>query len=126
MVSASGTDKEPHKVTFDSSNDVGPRFSPDGRKLYFLRLEPSGNNTPSVQVYSVWLEKQERDPDDPEERDARDGQAPTLPPAAGEEGEAAPAPRPRPQANRPPRETKMDWDGLKRRTRQVTRMPFPI
>ena len=30
------------------------------------------------------------------------------------------------QANRPPREIKMDWDGLKRRTRQITRMPFPI
>src|SRR5215217_4924828 len=129
VISASGAEKEPHKVTFDSSNDVGPRFSPDGRKLYFLRLEPSGNNTPSVQVYSVWLEKQDRDPDDPEERDARDardGQTPTPQPAAGEEGEAAPAPRPRPQANRPPRETKMDWDGLKRRTRQLTRMPFPI
>src|ERR1044071_4878583 len=125
MISSSGTEKEPHKVTFDSSNDVGPRFSPDGRKLYFLRLEPSGNNTPSVQVYSVWLEKQERDPDDPEERDVREPQA-TPPPAAGEEGEAAPAPRPRPQANRPPREIKMDFDGLKRRTRQITRMPFPV
>jgi tricorn protease len=125
MISASGTEKEPHKVTFDSSNDAGPRFSPDGSKLYFLRLEPSGNNTPSVQVYSVWLEKQERDPDDPEERDVREPQA-TPPPAAGEEGEVAPAPRPRPQANRPPHETRMDWDGLKRRTRQLTRMPFPI
>src|SRR6185295_12265272 len=30
MISAAGTEKEPHKVTFDSSNDVGPRFSPDG------------------------------------------------------------------------------------------------
>jgi len=28
--------------------------------------------------------------------------------------------------NRPPHETKMDWTGMKRRTRQVTRMPFPI
>jgi tricorn protease len=125
IVSASGSEKEPHKVTFDSSNDGNPRFSPDGRKLYFQRVEPTGNNTPSVQVYSVWLERQERDPDDAEERDARDAQAP-VPPAAGEDGEAAPAPRPRPQANRPPHETKMDWDGMKRRTRQVTRMPFPI
>lgn len=125
MIASSGTEKEPHKVTFDSSNDNGPRFSPDGRKLYFGRLEPTGNATPSVQIYSVLLERQERDPDDAEERDARDAQAP-APPAAGEEGEGAPAPRPRPQANRPPREIKMDWDGLKRRTRQVTRMPFPI
>ena len=46
VIAASGTDKEPHKVTFDSSNDVGPRFSPDGRKLYFLRVEPSGATRP--------------------------------------------------------------------------------
>ncbi|HEU5130563.1 MAG TPA: S41 family peptidase [Pyrinomonadaceae bacterium] len=125
MIASSGAEKEPHKVTFDSNNDNGPRFSPDGRKLYFGRLEPTGNATPSVQIYSVWLEKQERDPDDAEEREARDAQATPPPAAAGEEGES-PAPRPRPQANRPPREIKMDWDGLKRRTRQLTRMPFPI
>src|SRR6185503_3152032 len=89
------------------------------------RIEASGGNTPnSVQLYSVWLEKQERDPDDAEERAE---QAPMQPPpAAAEDGEGAPAPRPRPQANRPPREIKVDWDGLKRRTRQVTRMPFPV
>ena len=125
MVSAAGTDKEPHRVTFDSNNEGGPRFSPDGRKLYFQRAEASGGNTPtSIQIYSVWLERQERDPDDPEERDAREPQPPAAP--AGEEGEAAPAPRPRPAANRPPREIKVDWDGLKRRSRQVTRMPFPV
>jgi tricorn protease len=126
IVSAAGTDRNPHKVTFDSSNDGNPRFSPDGRKLYFQRVEASGGNTPnSVQIYSVWLERQERDPDDAEERDAREAQAPPTPPAA-EDGEGAPAPRPRPAANRPPREIRMDWDGLKRRTRQVTRMPFPV
>jgi tricorn protease len=125
MISSSGTDKEAHKVTFDSSNDGNPRFSPDGRKLYFQRIEASGGNTPnSVQLYSVWLEKQDRDPDDAEERAE---QAPAQqPPPAAEDGEGAPAPRPRPQANRPPREIKVDWDGLKRRTRQVTRMPFPV
>jgi tricorn protease len=126
MVSATGADKEPHKVTFDSSNDGNPRFSPDGRKLYFQRVEASGGNTPnSVQLYSVWLEKQERDPDDAEER-AEQAPAQQPPPAGAEDGEGAPAPRPRPQANRPPREIKMDWDGLKRRTRQLTRMPFPV
>jgi tricorn protease len=123
MIAASGADKEPHRVTFDSSNDGNPRFAPDGRKLYFQRVEASGGNTPnSVQLYSVWLERQERDPDDAEERAEQQ-----PPPAAAEDGEgAAPAPRPRPQANRPPREIKVDWDGLKRRTRQVTRMPFPV
>src|SRR5204863_4783610 len=39
--------------------------------------------------------------------------------------EGAGPPR-RPPANRPPHETKVDWVGLKRRTRQVTRMPFPV
>ena len=123
MVAASGADKEPHRVTFDSSNEGGPRFGPDGRKLYFLRAEPGPGNAPSsVQIYSVWLEKQEKDPDDPEEREAE------TPAAPGAEGGESPAPGPRraPAASRPPREIKMDWDGLKRRTRQITRMPFPI
>ena len=123
MVAASGQEKEPHKVTFDSNNDANPTFGPDGRKLFFQRLEGTGGNTPSVQIYSVWLERQEKDPDDAEEREAEPPQAP--PAAEGGEG-AVPAARPRPQANRPPREIKMDWDGLKRRTRQITRMPFPI
>src|SRR5207237_7419905 len=98
----------------------------DGRKLYFQRVEASGGNTPnSIQIYSVWLEHQDRDPDDAEEREA---QPPVAPAGGGEGDEAAPAPPVRrgPPANRPPREIKMDFAGLKRRTRQVTRMPFPI
>jgi tricorn protease len=124
MIAASGQEKEPHKVTFDSNNDASPFFGPDGRKLFFQRLEGTGGNTPSVQIYSVWLERQEKDPDDAEEREAEPPPTPPAP-AEGAEGATPPA-RPRPQANRPPREIKMDWDGLKRRTRQVTRMPFPI
>jgi tricorn protease len=121
MVAASGEDKEPHKVTFDSNNDGAPRFSPDGRKIYFQRVEPVGGNAPSVQIFSAWLERQEKDPDDPEEREPE-------PAAAATEDDDAPAPAARrgPPANRPPREIKVDWDGLKRRTRQVTRMPFPV
>jgi tricorn protease len=122
LIAASGEEKEPHKATFDSNNDANPRFGPDGRKLYFQRVEASGGNTPnSVQIYSVWLERQERDPDDAEEREP-------APQATGaEDGEGAPpAARRGPPANRPPREIKIDFAGLKRRTRQVTRMPFPI
>src|SRR5438045_3764059 len=129
MIAASGAEKEPHRVTFDSNNDSDPHFAPDGRKLFFQRVEPTagGNVQNSVQIYSVWLERQDRDPDDPEERDAREAQAPATPPV-GEDSEGAPPPPPRrgPAANRPPREIKMDWDGLKRRTKQITRMPFPI
>jgi tricorn protease len=122
LVASSGEDKEPHQVTFDSSNDAGPRFGPDGRKLYFLRVEASPGNTPaSVQIYSVWLERQDKDPDDAEEREAE----PPAPPAEGDEG-PTPGARRGPPANRPPREIKIDWAGLKRRTRQLTRMPFPI
>jgi tricorn protease len=128
IIASSGAEKEPHKVTFDSYNDSNPRFSPDGRKLYFQRLEATaGGNSPapsSIQLYSVWLERQDKDPDDPEER--AEAERPAGPPPAEEGGEGAAPVRPRPQANRPPREIKMDWDGLKRRTRQITRMPFPV
>ncbi|HET9479152.1 MAG TPA: hypothetical protein VFO72_07410, partial [Pyrinomonadaceae bacterium] len=125
MIASSGAEQEPHRVTFDSNNEGSPRFAPDGRKLYFQRVEAAaGGNVPtSVQIFSVWLERQEKDPDDPEERES---EPPATPPAEGGEGAATPAARRAPPANRPPREIKMDWDGLKRRTRQITRMPFPI
>jgi tricorn protease len=132
IIASSGAEKEPHKVTFDSSNDGNPQFGPDGRKLFFQRVEASasGNTPNSVQIYSVWLERQERDPDDAEEREASAPAAQRGGGGDGEGGEAAegavPPPRRAPQANRPPREIKIDWDGLRRRTRQITRMPFPI
>ncbi len=125
VVAASGAGKEPHKLTFDSNSDVNPRFAPDGHKLFFQRIESSGGATPnSVQIYSVALERLDHDPDDPEERPEPE----SFPPGLGEPGaEGAPPPR-RGMAERrqPPKEIKMDWAGLKRRTRQVTRMPFPI
>ena len=127
IIAASGAEKEPHKVTFDSYSEANPQFGSDGRKLFFQRLEPvtGGNQPQSTQIYSVWLERQDKDPDDPEERETPKPPAAT-PPAEGAEGAAPPAARPRPPANRPPREIKMDWEGLKRRSRQITRMPFPI
>ena len=122
VLASSGQEKEPHKVTFDSYDERGPRFSPDGRKLFFIRIDAiggGGGGTPSVQIYSVGLERLERDPDDPEER----AETEAGPAAPGEGGEGAAR---RPPANRPPHETKMDWAGMKRRTRQITRMPFPV
>ncbi|MBX3279290.1 MAG: PD40 domain-containing protein [Acidobacteria bacterium] len=108
---------EEHKATFDSANEMQPRFSPDGRKLYFLRSEPQSGGPPSAQLFSVVLERQDRDPDDPEER----AEAPEA--EAGSEG----GPR-RSGAARsaPAREIPIDWAGLKRRTRQITRMPFAV
>src|SRR5437660_5942487 len=126
LLAASGEDKQAHKITFDSYDERSPRFAPDGRKLFFVRSETTGGGggggfgNASVQIHSVGLERLERDPDDPEERP----EAESPQPPAGEAGEGAGAPR-RP-LNRPPHETKVDWAGMKHRTRQVTRMPFPI
>jgi tricorn protease len=112
---------EERRVTFDSFNEVNPQFTHDGRKLFFVRSETGfgEGGQPSSQIYSVALEREERDPGDPEDR-----------PEQGElqdqtnEGVArriAGA-----QRNAPPKEINIDWAGLKRRTRQVTRMPFAV
>jgi tricorn protease len=119
IIAASGEEKEPHRVTFDSNNDINPQFGPDGRKLFFERIASNGGSN-SVQLYSVWLEHLDRDPDDAEEREA--DTAANTPQAEGPDGQ----PVRRPPANRPPHETKMDWDGMRHRTRQITRMPFPV
>ena len=127
VIASSGAEKEAHKVTFDSYDERTPRFSPDGRKLFFIRSDAIGGaqgaTNPSVQIYSVGLEKLDRDPDDPEER----AEAESAQPGAGEGGEGpgqGTGPQRRPMGPRPPHETKMDWAGMKRRTRQITRMPF--
>ena len=125
ILDSTGSDKTPHKVTFDSYDERAPRFGPDGRKLFFARTDSTGGGgggfgNASVQIYSVWLEKLDRDPDDPEER--AETEAAQAPPADAAEGGGPP----RRPANRPPHETKMDWAGMKHRTRQITRMPFPV
>jgi tricorn protease len=128
VLASSGQEKEAHKVTFDSYDERGPRFSPDGRKLFFVRSESNGGGggggfgNASIQLYSVGLEKLDRDPDDPEERPEADN-APPGPGAGDAEGGGAPR---RPTGPRPPHETKMDWAGMRHRTRQITRMPFPV
>lgn len=101
---------EERPVTFDSYNDSNPRFAPDGRKLYFVRTEGfgGGGGAASSQIYSITLEREEQDPEEPQDR--------TDEPAE---------PRTRP-ADATPRTVNIDWAGLKRRTRQVTRMPFAI
>ncbi len=75
------------------------------------------------------MERLERDPDDPEERAETEAAAPRREGGEGGEGaDGAGAARRGPPADRraPPREIKIDWAGLKRRTRQITRMPFAI
>ncbi|MGE0130638.1 MAG: S41 family peptidase [Blastocatellales bacterium] len=107
-------------VTFDSYSDVNPRFSPDGRKLYFVRNEGGGfgggGGQASAQIHHITLEREDHDPNDPEMRAEQS--------EAGEGGgqrRAGP-----PQRNPPPREINIDWAGLKRRTRQLTRMPSSV
>jgi tricorn protease len=125
------TGGEEHKVTFDSFSEQSPRFSPDGKKLFFTRVDSTSTSQasglPSIQLFSVALEKLDRDPDDPEERaDQEAAQA-----AAGGDMaammEAAAARRQGASGQRtPPKPVNIDWAGLKRRTKQLTRMPFPV
>ena len=63
------------------------------------------------------LEREDRDRS--RSRSARRRQ----PEASDQEGAAS---RRRHQRNQPPREITIDWAGLKRRTRQLTRMPFSV
>ena len=125
MVGSSGPDLQPHKVTFDSNSEVGPSFGADGRKLFFQRIEGGAANTPtSVQLYSVVLERLEKDPDDPEER--AEAEAPR---GEGGEGEGTPGAGGRDvvqQRSDARAKIKVDWAGMKRRTRQITRMPFAV
>jgi tricorn protease len=110
---------EERKVTFDSYSDVNPRFSPDGRRLYFVRNEGGGfggggGGQAAAQIYYAVLEREDRDPNDPE---MRTEQAEASDQEGGQR-RAGP-----PQRNQPPREINIDWTGIKRRTRQLTRMP---
>ena len=109
------TGGEERKVTFDSYSESAPRFAPNGRKLYFVRGQGfggrGGGGAPS-QLYAITLEREERDPEDPPERQED----------AAEQGSGA---RGR-QAEAPTGPVSIDWEGLERRTRQITRMPFSI
>lgn len=123
---------EEKRVTFESFNDTGARFSPDGKKLYFLRIDQSSfSSQTSVQVYSMMLEKLDRDPDDPEERAEQEAAAEAArQPSSGEAGAGgagAGGGAGRPAGPKPtPKPVNIDWAGLKRRTRQLTRMPFAV
>ncbi|HUK89263.1 MAG TPA: S41 family peptidase, partial [Blastocatellia bacterium] len=104
------------KTSSDSYSEVNPRFSPDGTKLYFVRIDGfqgPDRQAGQAQIYAIALERQDRDPEDPEERPVSDE----------EPGGGMRRPPQRPPA---PKEIKIDWDGLKRRTRQVTHMPASV
>ncbi|HEY6403108.1 MAG TPA: biopolymer transporter Tol, partial [Blastocatellia bacterium] len=101
---------EERKVTFDSYSDVNPLFSPDSRRLYFVRNEGGGataggfgGGQGSAQLYYAVLEREERDPNDPEMR-------PEQPEASDQDG--GPRRAGPPQRNQPPREINIDWAGI--------------
>jgi tricorn protease len=93
---------EEHRITTGSYSDRSPLFSPDGKKLYFIRVDGSATNP--NQIYAVTLDKEEQDPAD-------------VPSAAADRADTV---------GPVSKETKFDWPGLRRRTRQVTRMPFDV
>lgn len=127
---------EEKKVTFESFSESSPLFSPDGRKLFFTRNDSTSFSQaaglPSIQLFSVTLERLERDPDDPEERAEMEAAQAEQRPSQTPSGEAADASagggmrRQTGGPRQPPKPVNIDWAGLKRRTRQLTRMPFPV
>ncbi len=108
---------EPKKVTFDSAGDRRPAFSSDGKKLYFLRTEGgdfAGGERPQSNLMVVYLEKLEKDPNEPEPTDAGDNSPEAAQRRAAEQRRTA-------EATTNPKAPNIDWDGLKRRTRNVLR-----
>jgi tricorn protease len=98
--------------------NASPRWTSDGKKLIFLGGYVQGGsatirNNISV-LYNVSLTKEERDP---VSRDIDDEEA-----AAAADRAARPAGGARPGAAAETPEVKIDWDGLDRRIRQVTRL----
>ena len=112
MIPAAGGDEK--KVSFDSFEERGPQFSADAKKLYFLRVEGefSAGERPQVALYCIPLEKIDKDPEETEAAHA-DAANPIEAMAEGRRSSAA--------RTTPPKEPAIDWAGLKRRTRQVTR-----
>jgi len=98
---------------------ASPRFTPDGKRLIFLGGYVQGGSATlrsNVSVlFSVSLAKEDRDP---MSRDVDSEEA-----AAEAERETAAAARAgRPGGSATPPEVKIDWDGIERRIRQVTRI----
>ena len=107
LVPADGGDEK--KVTFDPFDERNPQFSADARTLYFLRTDGGvdGSDRPSSQLFCMPLEKIEKDPEDSDDPSDASPDAPRR-------GMGT-------RSATPPKEPKIDWPGLKRRTRQVTR-----
>ncbi len=115
-------------VTFDSDGSRQPKFSADSKKLYFTRFAGGGGGRGGrggggggAQIYVIALEKQDHDPEDTDTADADAEAAPStlLLVVAAVAAET-------PRRMLPVKDAVIDWDGLKRRTREVTRMPSGV
>ena len=95
-------------MTFDPFDDRNPQFSADAKTLYFVRTEGDfgGPDRPTSQLFCVPLETDRQGPR---------GRRPTPRATTRRGGRGATG------STTPPKEPKIDWPGLKRRTRQVTR-----
>ena len=98
----------PRQVTTEAYQESNPRFSPDGKKIYFTRNTGGGGRGggggANTQVMVVTLDREEHDPSEANENMApRDTMA-----GAASSG------------------TRVEWTGLKRRTRQFTQLPHGV
>jgi tricorn protease len=112
MIPADGGEEK--KLTFDFADDTNPRFSADARKVYFVRREGDfgEGQRPTAQVFVIPLEKLDRDPLEPAPGEASEGGG--RPGGGGGPGRGPAA------SVTPAKDVKIDWAGLKRRTRRVT------
>ncbi len=116
------TGGEEKKLTFEPESERSPKFSADGKKVYFVRSEFNpesggggfGGRGGGSSLFVIYLEKQDKDPTEatPAATTGRGGMGGMGFP--GMNPDAAP---PAPAA---PKEVKIDWAGLKRRTVRVT------
>jgi tricorn protease len=116
---ASGEEKRlPDDALWSSTS---PRWTPDGKKLIFLAGFVQGGSATLRQnlsaLYSVSLTQEERDP---MSRDIDSEEAARAAERTG--AERGPGAAPRGGGQQAPPEVKIDWEGLERRIRQITRL----
>ena len=67
MLPSDGGDEK--KITFDPGSEMNPRFSDDGKKVYFTRMDMSlmtmgQGDRPESNLFVIYLEKQDKDPEE--------------------------------------------------------------
>jgi tricorn protease len=108
----------------DLFSSSGARFTPDGKRLIFLGGYVQGGSAAvrdnRASLYSVSLAREERDPMSKDVDDEEAALAAER--AAGERGGRPGGAERTEEARKPPPEVKIEWEGLARRIRQVSRL----